>query len=166
MVDPPPHSRPTLIATATAALLLCSACALFGPDLSVASGGYTLESVDGVALPVAIEGGDCPLEIFEGDLGLDPEINNRRPMFGTIVEVRLECDPDRPLTPEFNPLIRDAGGWTVIGNSVQLRSNQGFGNQMAPMEPSPPGETGPILTLHYGERNYTFRRVSRYGDPL
>lgn len=149
---------------ATAALLV--ACFSGDPDLSAASGAYALEAVDNIPLPVAIAEGDCPYEISDGDMGLSPQIGSREPLFTTLIFLRLKCDPGRTLPTDINPHIRDFGEWTVIGNYVQFRSENGYGNQLVPMEAPPPGVIGPLLTLDLGGRRYTFRRIRLHGEPL
>jgi len=146
--------------------LLFTACSvLTGPDLSAADGVYRLERVDGVALPIAIEAGDCPREISTGSLSLSPTVARRRPLFTVRVQVRLRCDPTRVLPVGMDELVRDFGKWTIIGDAVQLRSDQGYGNQLVPILDPEPGTPGPILTVERGGKRYTFRRTRRYGVP-
>ncbi len=45
---------------------------LFEPDLSHAAGSYDLELMDGKPLPVKVNTGDCPLEVYRGLLTLTP----------------------------------------------------------------------------------------------
>lgn len=144
--------------------IIFAACSLTSPDLSPAHGAYELVSVDDAPLPVPIEAGDCPLEIFEGPMGLSPEISGRSPLFTIIVHVRLQCDPSRTLPVEVNPLIRDFGEWTIISGAVQFRSEKGYGAQLVPMEPAEPGILGPRLTLDLDGRRYAFRRTRLYGQ--
>ncbi len=134
------------------------------PDLSAADGVYNLERVDGVALPVAIEAGDCPREIFTGSLSLDPTVARRRPLYSALVSLRLRCDPTRLLPVQQGRLVDDFGEWTIIGGAVQLRSKKGYGNQLVPIQDSEPGTPGPVLTVDRGGRRYTFRRTRVFGD--
>lgn len=146
--------------------ILASCSSLTAPDLSAAHGSYSLELVDGAPLPVAIETGSCPHEIFFGELGLSPQIGSRRPLFTILVELRLQCDPDRLLPIEEGRLVQDFGEWTIVGDAVQFRSEKGFGNQLVPMDPPAPGSLGPLLTLDLDGRRYTFRRTRVFGDPV
>jgi hypothetical protein len=139
--------------------LVLVACSITGTDLSPARGAYDLELVDGSPLPVAIEAGSCPLEVYTGELGLTPTISRRRPLFTLFVDVRLQCDPTRILPMDVSPFVRDFGEWTIVDDGVQLRSEEGYGNQIVPMEDPSPGMMGPLLTIERGGRRYTFRRT-------
>lgn len=139
--------------------LLFGCSILTEPDLSAAHGYYTLERVDGAPLSIPIEAGDCPREIFFGELTLSPEINGRRPLFTILVSLRLRCDPSRLLFVGDGRLVDDFGEWTIIRSAVQFRSDKAYGTQIVPVEEAGPGVNGPLLTLNLGGRRYTFRRT-------
>jgi len=140
-------------------LLLVACSILTAPDLSAARGAYELERVDGAPLPIAVEAGDCPREIFPGSMGLTPKVGSRRPLFTVSVPLRLRCDPTRVLPVGVDELVNDFGEWTMIGGAVQLRSERGYGTQLIPLEDPEPGTPGPLLTVDRGGRRYTFRRT-------
>ena len=161
------QSRVRMLSSSMLTGLVFVACSVLTgpPDLSAADGVYRLERVDGVALPIAIEAGDCPREISTGSLSLDPTVARRRPLFSVSVVLRLQCNPTRVLPVGMDELVRDFGKWTIIGDAVQLRSDQGYGNQLVPILDPEPGTPGPILTVERGGKRYTFRRTRRYGVP-
>lgn len=140
-------------------LVGCSALST-EPDLSRAQGTYVLEKVNGAPLPITIESGDCPREIFRGDLGLSPGVVDQRPLYDLLVSLRLRCDPDRLLFIDQRRLIEDVGEWTIDGNRVEFRSSKGFGTFRIPIETGSPTPTA-LLTLQLDGRSYTFRRVSQ-----
>lgn len=138
--------------------LLFSACSTLStdPDLSLAKGSYILEQVNGKMLPVAFETGDCPREIYTGDLSLSPQVASRRPLYTMLVFLRLRCDPSKAIFPiELREAIRDFGEWTIQSSRVVFESDKGYGSYTAPIDGGP---SATLLTVQFEGRQYTFRR--------
>lgn len=146
-----------------------ASCSWFAarPDYSIVNGTYALELVDGAPLPVPIESGDCPREIARGELTLTPGQRGTPTFYNVSVLLRLRCDPTRPLYVGDAELVRDNGRWTIIGDQVQFRSDQDYGEYRVRIEPALVGELGTILSLPLGGKLYTYRRNRVYtpGSP-
>ncbi len=141
---------------------LLAGCSLFStaPDLSIAQGTYDLESVDGTALPLAIEGGNCPREIYQGEMVLfSGGPDGHDPLYSVRVLLRLRCDPNRLLFIDDRRLVEDFGEWRARGRRVEFASSKGFGDFTVPIESPPDSPSGVMLTLRFGGRMYTFRRT-------
>lgn len=148
-------------------ILLCLNCSVFTePDFSVAAGSYALERVDGIALPVPFEAGDCPREMYRGDLELGPPVAEGGPIYSVLVSLRLRCDPSRLLFVDLRRAIEDFGEWTMSNGRVVFQSARGFGDFRVSIEPAPSGEQlGIVLTLPFNGRLYTFRRTRLHSTP-
>jgi hypothetical protein len=148
--------------------LLCLNCSrLTQPDYSLAEGVYALERVDGMVLPVPFETGDCPREMYEGDLSLArPSGEQETTFYSLLVSLRLRCDPSRLLFVDLREAVRDVGEWTVSDGRVVFESYRGFGDYRVPIEPAPAGgQIGIVLTLPFNGRRYTFRRLRLPSAP-
>lgn len=154
-----------LVACGIIGLIAGCAALSTGPDVSSVSGHYRLEAVDGQPLPVAVSNDACPVEIFEGDLDLDPEVSNRRALYITIAYGRLRCDPLRILMGESRRPLFDMGRWNLEGDRIEFQSNEGRGDYSVTAQgPSPTGLPGPTLIIEAGGRQYRFRRDRLYGS--
>lgn len=160
-------ARLTLSLRAGAACLV-AACSVLstGPDVSSVSKGYNLETIDGQRLPVSIEAGTCPREIFEGELHLDPMVSNRRALYGIIAYTRPKCDPSRILQGDARSPLFDLGRWTLEGDRIAFNSSEDFGHfALRAQDASPSGGLpGPTLVLNRDGRQYRFRRNRLYGQ--
>jgi hypothetical protein len=133
-----------------------------GPGLSVASGTYALELVDGHPLPVAFETGTCPREINAGELDLTPSVAEQDPSYIVFVFLRSQCDPTAVLPVDRAEAVRDVGEWSLNLGMVWFSSDQKRGGYRAPLEQPLVGDQGPLLTLQFDGRSYTFRRTWIY----
>lgn len=159
--------RPVLkrVVAVSALFLLSAACGLFftGPDLAPVAGTYELEIMDGTALPVKVGSGDCPLEVYRGQLGLSPRIANRRPLYTIGAFLRFSCDTTR--IPPQDEFVRDFGEWTLRGDRVEFKSEEGRGVYLVPVEATgATGAPGPALTLLLDGHRFAFRRVRLYEE--
>lgn len=149
-------------------LPLLLSCSLFTePDSSVVNGTYFLDLVDDMPLPVAIESGDCPREIHQGELGITPQVAGTSTFYSVIILLRLSCDPSRLLFVDDREFLREIGDWSVSRDYVHFRSIRGFGNYTVFIEPAPDDGLGTVLTLPLRGKRFTFRRVRIYrpGSP-
>jgi hypothetical protein len=145
--------------TVSALLLLLAACGwLVEPDLSSVAGTYELELMDGTVLPVKVGSGDCPLEVYHGQLGLTSRVGSRNPLYNVGAFLRFSCDPAR--IPPQDEFVRDFGKWTLRGDRVEFRSEEGRGVYLVPVESTgATGAPGPALTLLLDGHRFAFRRV-------
>lgn len=143
-------------------LLICSTAACSsstGLSRADVGGGYTLELVDGTPLPVPFETGACPREIHTGHLDLVPHATEMNPYYVILVFLRSQCDPTRVLPADSAEAVREAGEWMIFNSSVLFSSDMKRGTYAAPIEKQAAGELGPVLTLQFDGRRYTFRRT-------
>lgn len=142
---------------------LLLSCSLFRePDSTGVNGTYVLDLVDGALLPVVIESGECPREIYQGELGITPQVAGSSTFYSAIVSLRLRCDPSRLLFVDDREFLREMGHWSVSRDYLHFRSNQGFGNYSVFIEPAPDDGLGTVLTLPLRGKRFTFRRVQVY----
>lgn len=120
-----------------------------------------LELVDGSPLPVAYETGTCPREIYRGMLDLDPPNEERRPLYVVQAFLRSQCDPTGTLPIDRAEAVRDFGEWSVVSGTVWFRSDN-LPGYFVPIEPTSAAEQGPLLTLQFDGRLYTFRRTQLF----
>ncbi len=144
--------------------LLATTCGrLFEPDLSTVAGTYELDLMDGNALPVKVGSGSCPLEVFDGDLGLSPRIATRKPLYSTRVFLRFSCDTTRFPLPGEDEFVRDFGEWTLRRDRVEFRSDEGRGVYHVPIEATgATGAPGPALTIVLDGHRFAFRRIRTF----
>ncbi|MDO8501965.1 MAG: hypothetical protein Q7S20_08975 [Gemmatimonadaceae bacterium] len=152
------HKRTTSFLTFCAASIIIGCSSSTSPNLLPAKGDYVLEQVDGQNLPIPIESGDCPREIFQGELSLSAGSVDQRPLYDVLVSLRLQCDPNRLLLIDQRRFVEDFGEWTIVSQRVEFRSSKGFGTQLVSIEGLPATS---ILRLSLGGKVYTFRRNSQ-----
>lgn len=134
------------------------------PTLLEVAGQYLLVEVDGVSLPAALEAGACPPTIFYGEIGLVPTVAGRRPLYNVFVSAAPDCQPPVPPDRGTDIIVVDFGEWTVRGNSIEFRSERGYGTRHIEIESSG-DDARPRLTVNFGDRVYTFERVREFGKP-
>ena len=150
---------------AVVGLFMVAGCKLITePDVDRVAGGYQLELIDARPLPVRIESGACPREVHRGELGLAPEINNRKPLYTVYALLRFSCDTTRIPPPGESELVTDFGQWRLRGDNVEFQSSQGRSTYVVPLTPAVDG--GEVsLNLMLDGYQLRFRRVRPYGHP-
>lgn len=152
-----------IVAVSTLFLLFVACGRLFEPELSSVAGSYDLEFMDHKALPVQVATGDCPLEVYRGLVTLAPRAANRNPLYTIGGFLRFSCDPTR--IPPQDEFVRDFGEWTLRGDQVEFRSDEGRGVYRIQVEETGvTGSPGPALTFMLDGHRFDFRRVRLYEE--